>query len=247
MPPDTLAQEPLYVVPLDTAVVGSCIRTYDEVDSTNRIALQFGGDGSVFIADAQRAGRGRHGRSWHSAPGLGLWFSVAFDQPVDGLMFGACLAVRDALRPWIAAQIDWPNDLVAAGRKLCGILIERRNERTALGIGINVCHRPGDFPPELRGCATSVEAASGRPCSRAELVRAVLTALDEKVIVLRSGGVDAVRQEWIAACGVIGRRRRIGPLEGRVEAVDDTGALVIATPAGTRRVFVSGPNQGGGA
>jgi len=96
--------------PLDTLCVGARIIALRKVDSTNSVAFRVGGDGTVVVADRQTAGRGRHGRAWHSAPGLGLWFSVAFEEILDGLMFAGALAVRDALRHVSALEVKWPND-----------------------------------------------------------------------------------------------------------------------------------------
>jgi biotin-(acetyl-CoA carboxylase) ligase len=120
---------------------------------------------------------------------------------------------------------------------VCGLLVEGRGKWLALGIGINVKHRPEDFPEHLRDTACSVEQAAGRPCRRADVLRAVLNALDERVMVLRSGGVAQVRCEWVEACGAIGRRVRAGAVEGIVEDLDETGALVLSTGEGRRTVM----------
>lgn len=222
--------------PLYTSVVGSQVLVFDVVDSTNDVALRRGGDGLVVIADAQTAGRGRHGRSWHSLPGKGLWFSVAFEEHVEGLAFAAALAVRDAAREWRLLEIEWPNDLLCCGKKVCGILVERRKGRTAIGIGINVNHREEDFPEELRTTATSIELASGKPCDRTDLLRGVLTRFDDRVLALRSGRIESVRREWVSLCHAEGWRVRCGPIEGVVETIDETGALVVATENGPQRI-----------
>ncbi|MCP4639540.1 MAG: biotin--[acetyl-CoA-carboxylase] ligase, partial [bacterium] len=102
--------EELVSTPIDTTVVGSRILVYEEVASTIDHSLRLGGHGVVVVADRQTAGRGRRGRSWHSAPGLGLWFSVAFERPLEGLTFAAALAVRDGARAWCPLTVKWPND-----------------------------------------------------------------------------------------------------------------------------------------
>ena len=140
--PSTIPHEELIFAPLDTVVVGSRVLIMDQVTSTNDHALRLGGQGTVIIADRQTAGRGRHGRSWHSLPGCGLWLSVAFEQPIEGLEFAAPLAVRDAARRWCSLDLKWPNDVLLQAKKVAGIMVERRQGRTALGIGINVKHRP---------------------------------------------------------------------------------------------------------
>jgi BirA family biotin operon repressor/biotin-[acetyl-CoA-carboxylase] ligase len=225
--------------------VGSRVLLYETVESTNDRAFRVGGEGTVIVADCQTAGRGRHGRSWDSKPGLGLWFSVAFENAIDGLAFAAPLAVHDALRSYCAATVKWPNDVLIDGKKCCGVLVESRRGTTVLGIGINVGHRPEDFPPEFREKATSVEAASGRACNRGELLRDVLTELDHQIMVLREHGMGPVWREWVEACAILGRRVRCGnqsddlrKSSGVITDVMADGGLVLATDEGPRRVLL---------
>lgn len=230
-------QEPsLDTTSLPTHVVGSRLLVYDRVASTNDVALEVGGNGTVVVANVQNEGRGRHGRRWHSASGLGLWFSVVLEEELDGLPFAAVLAARDGLRPWCDARVKWPNDLVVDGRKVCGVLVEQRQGRTVLGIGINVHHQPEDFPEEVRGTAGSIEMFAKRPCNRAELLEAVLIHLDERVIVLRKGGSEVVWREWRDACNLEGCKIRHGNMEGTVSAMEPSGALVVATAQGARTI-----------
>ncbi len=224
--------------PLNTTFVGSRVLVYEEVTSTNDRALALGGDGLVVAADMQTAGRGRHGRSWHSEPGLGLWFSVVFERPLEGLPMAAPLAVRDVLKAWGEAVVKWPNDVLLNGRKVCGVLVESRRNRTALGIGINVHHTEEDFPFELRDRATSVEMASGKTCDRRVLLRDVLVRLDERVAQLRGGGFAQIHAEWSEACHIVGRRIRHEGREGFVQSIDRDGALVVETSNGRERILL---------
>ncbi len=236
--PDVLRTPPLLATPLITNVVGSRVIVYETITSTNDRALRLGGEGTVIVAETQTAGRGRHGRAWHSVPGLGLYFSVAFERPIAGLAFAAPLAVRDAVAPIAEAAVKWPNDVLIGGRKFCGVLVETRQGRTAVGIGINVHHRPEDFPEALRDRATSIEAATGIHCDRGELLRDVLTHLDQRVMAIRSGKVEQVFSEWAESCGVVGRRVRCARCEGVVHAIDPDGALVIHAVDGPKRVLL---------
>jgi BirA family biotin operon repressor/biotin-[acetyl-CoA-carboxylase] ligase len=225
--------------PPPTRLVGRRVVEFDVIDSTNTYALEHGGDGVVYVTDRQTAGRGRLGRTWHSAPGLGLWFTVALDGMIEGLSFAAALAVRDAIAPRVALTIKWPNDLLCNGKKVCGILVEHRTGRTALGIGINVHHRPEDFPEELRAKAGSLESEIGGTWDRAAVLRAVLTELDRTIILIREGHLAQVHRIWAEACRLEGRRIRIGGVEGRVLRIDSRGALVIEQ-AGAQHVVHSG-------
>jgi BirA family biotin operon repressor/biotin-[acetyl-CoA-carboxylase] ligase len=236
--PELLRTPPLIATPLVTHIVGSRVIVYETITSTNDRALRLGGDGTVIVAEMQTAGRGRHGRAWHSRPGKGLYFSVAFDRPTEGLAFAAPLAVRDALASVVETAIKWPNDVLIDGKKVCGVLVEARQGRIVVGIGINVHHRAEDFPEGLRARATSIEAATGIHVDRGELLRDVLTRLDERVVAIRGGHIDQVFNEWAELCGVVGRRLRCASCEGIVQFIDTDGALVIASAEGPKRVML---------
>ena len=190
---------------LNTAIVGSRVFFHDTVTSTNALALAETRDGVVFVAETQTAGRGRHGNRWHSPPGLGLWFSVALAGPPRGLMFAGALAVRDAVRPRAELELNWPNDLIYRERKVCGVLVEHREGRSALGIGINVRQQPEDFPEELQGSAGSLADLTGLCWDRGRLLARVLEELDGAVVALRRGGYEGIRDAWVRACDIVGR------------------------------------------
>lgn len=229
---EPVPQAHLVPAPPRTAVVGSRILTFAEVASTNDVALRTGGDGVVVVADRQRAGRGRLGRTWHSGPGLGIWCSVGLNGHLDGLMFAAALAVRDAVRPRCEPTLKWPNDVMLQGRKFCGILVEHRANRTAVGIGINVGHAAEDFPPDLRDTATSLCRETGEYWDRAEVLQRLLVELDARVVALRAGGYGQIWSAWQAACNIVGRRVSCGPVEGVVRGVNPSGALEVQTLRG---------------
>ncbi len=217
----------------------TALRTVHHVSSTpstNLLALAGGGDGEVFVAETQTMGRGRLGNVWESAPGLGLWFSVRLEGPMRGVGFGAALAVRDAVAPRAVLKVKWPNDLLCNGRKVCGILVEQRSGWTALGVGLNVSHKPADFPAALRGRAGSLESETGLAWDRAALLERLLDRMDAVVLRLRAGEYESVRTEWAAACDMVGSRIRRGGLSGRVQAVDGDGALLVETGGGLVRV-----------
>jgi len=227
----------LVLSPLSTTIVGSRSFVYDTIGSTNDRALDVGGDGTVIVADTQTSGRGRRGRTWHSTPGLGLWFSIAFEHGTEGLAFAAPLAVRDAVRDICDVRVKWPNDVLIEGRKFCGVLVERRGDVTAVGIGINVKHIADDFPPELRDQATSLERATGQTIDRGDILRRVLTGLDERVIVIRAGGIESIRTAWADACAIRGRTIRSEGKEGVVREVDHDGGLLVDTQDGEIKIL----------
>src|SRR4051812_42306663 len=109
---------------------------YDEVGSTLDVAHELAANGAeagtLIVANAQTAGRGRMGRTWRSEPGAGLWITL-IERPGDAsalevLSLRVGLALAPALDAFTDAtvQLKWPNDLYLRGRKLGGILIEAR-------------------------------------------------------------------------------------------------------------------------
>lgn len=212
---------------MPTQIVGSRIVVFDEIASTNERALDMDTDGAVVVSDRQSAGRGRHGRTWHSMPGRGLWVTVVLMGDPAGLCFALPLAIRDALNPIVPATVKWPNDILIEGRKVCGILVEQRGATIAAGFGVNVNHEIGDFPEDVRDTATSLRIHSGRVLDRSEILREILIALDGRIVSLREGGIAKQRDEWADACGMIGRTVRVGDVTGVVEGIDNEGGLII--------------------
>ena len=138
-----------------------------------------------------RKGRGRRGHKWDSTVG-NLLLSIVLRPCVNpakysGLAAVSGLAVLEALEKQGLAneiRLKWPNDLVARGRKLGGILVEagRDNEGNPFavcGIGVNVNARAEDFAPEIRDRAGSLLISSGRAVDRARLLRRILERLDD--------------------------------------------------------------------
>jgi BirA family biotin operon repressor/biotin-[acetyl-CoA-carboxylase] ligase len=96
-------------------------------------------EGSVVVADEQTSGRGRLDRRWEAPAGSALLASFVLPaRPLASLAAGvaAAAACGDQVR------LKWPNDLLLAGAKLAGILVERRGERCIVGIGINLTWAP---------------------------------------------------------------------------------------------------------
>lgn len=164
---------------------------FESVGSTNDIVAAWAADGArgpcLAAADEQTQGRGRQGRRWHTPPGSALAFSLLLPAPVGfqssqlGRVSGlGALAVCEALDTLgVATEVKWPNDVLAYGRKLCGVLPEahwagNHLQALLLGIGINVAAHSVPAAGDLSFPATSVEEAAGRQVAAHELLRAVL-------------------------------------------------------------------------
>ena len=224
--------------PLETEIIGRSIRLFDEIDSTNTWALEHGTDGEVILADRQTAGRGRLGRSWLSLPGVGIWCTAVLGENDPGLTVAAALAVHDAIASTCEPKIKWPNDILVAGKKVCGILVERKNEVTALGIGINVHQQETDFPEELWDKAGSLEQITGAAWDRCALARELLTRLDQNVMLIRQGKLGDLHDRWAAACDLAGKTIRINDdVQGLVQKIESDGALVVETAQGVQRIY----------
>lgn len=240
---------------LATRRLGRMIEFRASVTSTNEVAKRLAREGApeglLVVAEEQIGGKGRLGRTWLSPPGVGVWMSLVLRPPLPPyeaprLTLVAAVAVARAMRDLtgVAAGIKWPNDIVVADRKVCGILTELEAEwdRVAfavLGIGINANTPPQQFPADLQATATSLLAASGQPVRRAALIQAILAGLEEGYDLMLAGRFDAVLVRWRELSATLGRRVRVLPVApgqpavaGVAEAVDPEGALLIRLGTG---------------
>jgi BirA family transcriptional regulator, biotin operon repressor / biotin---[acetyl-CoA-carboxylase] ligase len=216
-------------------------------------ARQGDAPGTVLITDYQSAGRGRQGRTWTAPPGSGIAMSILV-QP-DGidpsrwswLSLLAGLAVSDGVRRAanLPAVLKWPNDVLVAGRKVCGILSERvdtsRGPVCVIGIGINVGLDEDQLPVSS---ATSLAIAAREleevPPSRTAVIATVLAAFE--LLYGRweaQAGHDAsLAASYAERCDTIGRQVRVllseqRNVEGIADRIDEYGRLIVRTSAGS--------------
>lgn len=241
---------------LATHDLGQVIHAADVLVSTNdrakTLADQGAAHGEVVIAETQTGGRGRRGRTWVSPPGLNLYLSVILRPELapgraSELTLVAAVAVCDALRhAGVAAGIKWPNDVVASGRKLAGVLTELaadadRVSWVVVGMGVNLNARVEDFPEALRETATSVRIERGSPAPRALFAAALLTSLEGWLDRHAEEGFAQVREAWRDRSATLGQDVRVRvegrELLGRAEDIDERGALLVRTASGLERVL----------
>ncbi|BEU87223.1 biotin--[acetyl-CoA-carboxylase] ligase [Selenomonas sp. TAMA-11512] len=238
--------------------VGRSIVYFDDVDSTNNVAKEFarrGGEtGTVVLADGQGKGRGRLERVFYCPPGKGLWFSVILrpdflpkDAPKCTLL--AAVAVVQAMEEFgLSAGIKWPNDILAGGKKLVGILTEMHAEidrvkDIVIGIGIDVNFQPEDFPEDVREIATSLAILKGENVDRTSFLIAVLKRLDALYAEVMRKGFGPVLEAWRKHSVTLGQEVQAlsqtgeGSFTGIARDIDDDGALLIDTEDGCRRVL----------
>jgi len=173
---------------------------------------------AVIVADTQESGRGRRNSEWVSPLG-GLYASIIMKNDTH-LPLRVGVAVARALREWsIDALLKWPNDAIAGGRKIAGILIEAMSDRAIVGIGVNIKHAP--LPTAT--CANDEMASSG---TRDELLAAILREIEKTYEI---DVIDAYR----ALCTTIGRDVTVTigekTIAGHVQGIDRSGALILKT------------------
>lgn len=239
--------------------IGALLDYRDSVDSTNRVALRLAregaAEGTVVLADAQTAGRGRLSRVWQSPPGSNLYFSVILRPPVapadaSQITLLAGVAVAEAIASVCAAgvAIKWPNDVRIHGRKICGILTEMRAASSGavvvVGVGLNVNIRKGNFDPGHCDTATSLREETGRDHSRAKMFVLLCERLEEWYETFLHTGFAPVREGWLLWSEMAGRPVRIlfrdEVQEGVVEGIDRDGALLISDSRGEIRRITAG-------
>lgn len=193
-------------------------------------------DKSVFIAEAQTAGRGRLGRAWTSPLGCGIWMSIYLEPeiPAQAVSQLTLIAGLAASRVIPKSEIKWPNDVLMDGKKVCGILTEMSAEmdrvsRVIVGIGINVNNRL--FTAELADKATSVYRETGKITDREELAKSVLNEFFYLYNEFLREGLAPFVTEYSEKCATLGREViiiRKGEQEvARAVEISENGELVI--------------------
>ncbi len=242
---------------LDVKVIGRRIEVHDEVTSTNVIAKERAGDpdfhGMVIFAERQSRGRGRLNRVWHSPRGASVLCSTLLYLDPSGtvartIWLWSVLAAHEAIRDAadIVTQIKWPNDLMARGKKLCGILIESiplEGELRAyvIGIGINCLQHAGHFPPDLRSVATSLDLESATAVDRVRVAKELLTSLDVWYDRANRLEPDEIKARWTNEAIPLGRYIRVvsdgHQFSGSLVDLDPDCGIVLQLDEGGRRLF----------
>ena len=234
---------------LGTRKFGCDVHHYDSLASTMDEAFCLGlagaPEGAVVVAETQTKGRGRMGRSWSSPKGRGIYFSLILRPKLPPsqaamLTLVAAVAVSESVEkiiPRVKARIKWPNDLLVAGKKLCGILTELRAETdrvqfVVVGVGINVNTAATQLLPE----ATSLRAETSGVCSRIILFQEILRNFEKRYLAFLKNGPSAVVADWKERSATLGCKVRfVDRGDNRVgvaEDLADDGGLLIRMPDG---------------
>jgi BirA family transcriptional regulator, biotin operon repressor / biotin---[acetyl-CoA-carboxylase] ligase len=236
---------------------GYALREWDVIDSTNEEARRLaaaGERGPIWLrADKQTAGRGRRGRVWESPPGnLAATLLISPDKPASEcaqLSFVTAIAAADAasfFAPSADVKVKWPNDVLAGGKKLAGILLESASGTSAtptylaIGIGMNLAH----FPPDTEFPATSL-AALGVAIPQPGAAVAQLAAQFAKWYdIWMTTGFSSIQDAWLARAAGLGTRIRARltheETSGVFEGIDHTGALILRESQDRTRTIAAG-------
>jgi len=234
--------------------IGKFLVPLDEVDSTNEHAKRMMSkskppDGTVIIARYQTRGRGQIGKSWESARGENLTFTIILypeflvAKRTFSLSEAVCLGLKDfATSLNISVSIKWPNDIYHHDKKLAGLLVENiwmgdKLNYSVVGIGLNV--NQTEFSPELPN-PTSLRLITGNKFESALLLHSILGYIETWYLQLKSGQYEEIRFQFENSLYGLGKKRLFRAanenFEGAICGVNDEGLLLIQID-GSKRMF----------
>ncbi len=216
----------------------------DEVGSTQAVAKGLAAmgapEGTTVVAKSQSSGQGRMGRAWISPAG-GLYMSfVLRPESLPGtelITLVAATAVVRGLRnsTHLVPIIRWPNDVMANGKKIAGVIAEAqsyRNEVTQVVVGVGVnCNSPVSEAEGLAGEATSILEQLGRSEEVSVVKHSILDAFSQLYDEWKAG--EEVAQAWREQVGTLGKQVSIKlkteetPFSCMAERIDESGSLVV--------------------
>lgn len=208
-------------------------------------------EGAWLVADRQSAGHGRHGRSWSDGAGNFMGSTVVNirtgDPPAASLALVAGLAVHSVVAEAVGQdrqiELKWPNDVLAGGAKLAGVLLEREGQWVVVGIGVNLA-----VAPQVPGRATASVAQLGGAIGRDAFAVRLADGFSQELARWRAAGQPAVIRRWLDLAHPVGTAMIVdvpgeGPIAGHFSGLDDDGALQLTLVDGTTRTIHAGEVQ----
>lgn len=239
------------------------IRYFDTIGSTNDLAADWDAkdvpDLSLVVADEQTHGRGRAGRKWFTPPGSALAFSLVLrpteiesTQEVSRVTGLGALAVCRSLEKKydLEPKIKWPNDILLANKKVCGVLVEAHwyGEQLVtliMGIGINIA--PSSVPPDqsLNYAASCIEAEFGKSIDRIALLRDILEELVDWQKQISSPDFISAWESRLAFLGQTLNitREQQASMQAKIIGLDQRGRLRLRSQSGEESVVQAGDIQ----
>jgi BirA family biotin operon repressor/biotin-[acetyl-CoA-carboxylase] ligase len=235
-----------------------CVEVLQEIDSTNDYLLKMrspsAGQARVAIAESQSAGRGRRGRSWQSPRDAGIYLSFAYtfaEVPANlsSLTLAVGISVVRSFEHLVTGglALKWPNDIVADGGKVGGILTETVASRTGtatvvIGVGMNVDLSLADSTAGdsnlLKG-ATDLKSCTKELPNKGTICVALIESLFDCVARYEAKGFVPFLQQWRRLDWLLGRQVEVngGEMTGRANGIDDDGALIVNAGGENQRVI----------
>ena len=247
-----LVSSPDLLLPYEFPDIERRIHYFQEIASTmdaaRELAKKGADEGTIVIAESQTGGRGRLSRQWVSPQG-GVYFTLIL-RPRIGPAYAprinlmAAIAVAATIRKLfgLRADLKWPNDVLIAGKKVCGILAEMDAEMDVVnfvdvGIGINANNSTTGFEKT----ATSLKGSLGREISRKEFLRALLGEIERRQPLLMKADL---LKEWKELSATLNNQVRVvslgETLTGEAVDIDATGALILKANDGSLRTVLAG-------
>jgi BirA family transcriptional regulator, biotin operon repressor / biotin---[acetyl-CoA-carboxylase] ligase len=230
-------------IKLDTEIIGRNFVYCEEIDSTNDFLLgsdEFNTNGSVILAEEQKAGRGRKDRTWVSIPDQNLTFSILLTENIEPenvnhINLATSLSVAQAIENLyqLPCELKWPNDVLVNRRKIAGILLDSSTSgskitKLVIGIGINV-NQP-NFIGKFNIPPTSSKKEFKNSAERERLLSELLNIFESSLELLKEDP-DKILSDWKSRCKMLGEKIRIED-DGKVkfgifEDIDENGFLVL--------------------
>ena len=243
---------------LTTRKIGRRVYYYDQVDSTQSVALQMINDtvynnttfdntlhdGTVIIAQRQTRGRGRHHKRWISQDGA-ITMSIILQPRLDietialfpaAAALALARAIKDTLHKTV--RLRWPNDVMLQGKKVAGILVDvslesNRIKYLVLGVGINFDVKVSDITKEIKDAKYNIASLNGKGTRPVILVQKFLVELEDIINNLESKRITNIIDEWTDKSDTIGKKIMInttdGTVHGKATRMDQDGALVVVS------------------
>jgi len=247
-----LVSSPDLLFPYEFPNMEQRIHYFSEVSSTMDVARELARkgapEGTIVLAEAQGHGRGRLSREWLSPSG-GIYFTLILRPGINPayaprINLMGSIAVGATIRRLflLEAELKWPNDVLVAGKKVCGILADMDAEMDAVkfvnvGVGINANSSIDQFADT----ATSLKDELGSEISRKQFFSTLLAEIEQRQPLLMEADL---LDEWREMSGTLNSDVRISSpaevISGQALDIDTTGALIVKEPSGALKRIIAG-------
>ena len=240
----------IFVEHLKTHIIGSDIKIFNSLDSTNKAAWRMNLDsiinGTIIITSNQTNGVGRRDDKWFSSHNKSLTFSIVINKPniirnISLLPLTIGVAIINAIQCYadINCQLKWPNDIMLAQKKLGGILIESKKNKFVIGVGININTDYEDFDKSIKDKAISLKMFKNKKIIVEIILAQILNEIEKKMMVKN----NLIINEWMNNCMHVNKNIEYhdnkNVIKGCFSGITDNGEAVIKIN-NTKKIISSG-------